>query len=132
MRGGARTPERLAGVVAGEGVGVFVPMGELPGDVALVDAGGRATPEPVAAGRAELGMDQPIWVQYGQFVLHALHGDLGVSIRTHHPALADVLTALPVTLQLTFAALGFAVAVGIPLGAVASVRGGAVDNAVML
>src|SRR4051795_12200989 len=116
MRGGARTLERLLVVLLGVSVIVFVTMRVLPGDVALLLAGERATPEQLAVIRAQLGLDQPIWVQYGQFVLHAMRGDLGVSIRSHHPALTDVLRAFPVTLQLTMAALAFAVAVGIPLG----------------
>src|SRR3954451_17964376 len=121
MLGSARTLERLLVVLLGVSVIVFVTMRVLPGDVALLLAGERATPEQLALIRAQLGLDQPVWIQYGQFVLHALRGDLGVSIRTHHAALADVLVAFPVTLQLTSAALGFAVAVGIPLGAIASV-----------
>ena len=55
--------------------------------------------------RAQLGLDQPVWVQYGRFMVDALRGDLGTSIQSNRPALNDVMTAFPVTLQLALASL---------------------------
>jgi peptide/nickel transport system permease protein len=111
---------------------VFVTMRVLPGDVAHLLLGEQATQEQLTRIRQQLGLDQPIWVQYLHFAARALQGDLGESIRTHRPALHDVWTACPVTLQLTFTALMLATLLGIPLGALAAMRpGGAIDSAVM-
>jgi peptide/nickel transport system permease protein len=124
---------QLVIVIVGVSMVVFLTMRVLPGDVAQLLLGERATAEDLARIRVQLGLDQPIWMQYLQFAAHALRGDLGESIRTHHPALDEVLTAFPVTLQLTLTALAVSVVVGIPLGAVASLRpGGSFDNAVMV
>jgi peptide/nickel transport system permease protein len=72
-------------------------------------------------------------VQYADFATQAVRGDLGTSIRSSHPALADVWGAFPVTLQLTMAALSIAAVIGIPLGVFASLRPmGPLDNAIMV
>jgi peptide/nickel transport system permease protein len=124
---------QLVIVLVGVSMVVFFTMRVLPGDVAQLLLGERATAEDLARIRQQLGLDQPIWIQYLQFAANALRGDLGMSIRTHHPAMDEVLTAFPVTLQLTLAALALSVIVGIPLGAIASLRpGGPFDNAVMV
>jgi peptide/nickel transport system permease protein len=70
----------------------------------------------------DLGLDQPLPVQYGKFVLNAAQGDFGTSIRFRAPALELVLDRLPATLKLAFAALLLATAVGIPLGVIAALR----------
>jgi peptide/nickel transport system permease protein len=69
-----------------------------------------------------LGLDQPLPVQYGKFVANAVRGDFGTSIRFRAPALELVLHRLPATLKLAAAALILAVAVGIPLGTLAALR----------
>lgn len=123
---------QLVIVLIGVSMVVFFTMRVLPGDVALMLLGERATAEQLAQIREQLGLDQPIWMQYLHFAGAALRGDLGQSIRSHQPALQDVASAFPVTLQLTLAALAFATVIGIPLGAVAAVRPGTmIDNAVM-
>ncbi len=82
--------------------------------------------------RHQLGLDQPVWTQYLAFAGRALRGDFGLSLRSNHAALADVLTAFPVTLQLSLAALLVATAIGVPLGVLAGTRpGGVLDTLVM-
>lgn len=103
---------------------VFAGVRALPGDPALAAAGEEATPEAVAAVRAELGLDQALWVQYGKFVGRLLHGDLGTSIRTGTPVTSLIGTTLPVTLWLAIYALVIAVVFGVALGVVAAVRRG--------
>jgi peptide/nickel transport system permease protein len=94
--------------------------------------GDHATAQGLAALRRQLGIDQPVWVQYLRFVTGALRGDLGLSLQTNHPALDDVLVAFPVTLQLTTASLAIASLVGVPLGVFTAVwQGTRFDAAVM-
>ena len=98
---------------------VFVGVRQLPGDPALALAGEEASPQQVAAIRADLGLDDPLVVQYLRFVGAFLRGDLGQSTRTGTPV-ADLIGAtLPVTLWLSLYAIVVAVLVGVALGVVA-------------
>lgn len=119
-------------VLIGVSVVVFVTMHLLPGDVAQLLLGDRATNEQLARLRHQLGLDQPVWVQYALFMRGALSGDFGISIQTNHPALEDVLIAFPVTLQLSLASLLLASLLGVPLGVLTAVRQGSrFDTTVM-
>lgn len=69
-----------------------------------------------------LGLDRPLWAQYGSFVAGALTGDLGRSFAHGVPALELILTRMPATLELAFAAMVIAVGLGIPLGLIAGLR----------
>jgi ABC-type dipeptide/oligopeptide/nickel transport system permease component len=113
---------QLVFVLIGVSVVVFVTMHLLPGDVAQLLLGEHATNEQLQRLREQLGLDQPVWVQYGRFMQAALQGDLGISVQTNHPALKDVLTAFPVTLQLALTSLLLAGAIGIPIGVLSAVR----------
>jgi len=123
---------QLGFVLLGVSVVVFVTMHLLPGDVAQLLLGDHATAASLARLRAQLGLDQPVWVQYLRFLEGALRGDLGTSLQTNHPALDDVLTAFPVTLQLTLASLVLATLVGVPLGVLTAVRQGTRFDAAMM
>ena len=97
-------------------------------DPALVILGEEANPQAVAALHRELGLDQPLPVQYGFWIAHVARGDLGRSIQTHQPVLQAIGERLPATLELGFAALAWALLVAIPLGTIAAVRrGGPLD-----
>jgi ABC-type dipeptide/oligopeptide/nickel transport system permease component len=91
-----------------------------PGDPVVLMLGNLATPERVAILRAELGLDDPVLVQYGRFVWNALHGDLGVSIRGQRPVMQDILERFPNTLELTLSAMALAVVGGVATGIVAA------------
>jgi peptide/nickel transport system permease protein len=99
----------------------FATMQFIPGDPVTVRLGERATPEQVAMIRSQLGLDQPFWVQYFQFLKHLCQGDLGNSIISGNSIASEVLTRWPATAELAIAAIVFAIAVGIPLGMVAAV-----------
>ncbi len=99
---------------------VFVLVRIVPGDPAIAILGDRATPVAVAALRAKLGVDQPIWSQYVDFLGKSLTGDFGRSMVTDRPILADVAAVLPHTIDLTLAAMVIGVALGIPLGVMAA------------
>ncbi len=88
----------------------------LPGDPATAILGQHATPERVAAMRAYLGLDDPLWQQYLRYVGNLLQGDLGSSVINNQPLLKELLTRFPATIELTVAAMIFAAGVGIPLG----------------
>jgi len=79
--------------------------------------------------REQMGLDRPVVVQYGSYLLALLQGDLGTSYRFSMPALQVVLEAFGPTLLLTTVALCFAVAIGVPLGVMSAVhREGAIDQ----
>ncbi len=123
---------QLALVLVGISVIVFFTMHVLPGDVATMLLGERATQAQLADLRHQLGLDQPVVVQYLDFVRQMLHGDFGTSLRSSRPALSDVWVAFPVTLQLSLASLAIATALGVPIGVIAATRpGGILDNVLM-
>lgn len=104
----------------------------LSGDPAATMLPGDASIDELAALRRALGLDQAIHVQYVRFLAGALQGDFGTSFRHQQAALPLVLERLPATLELTFAALFFAVVVALPLGILAALhRGRALDMAAM-
>ncbi len=107
-------------VVLGVSVLVFLMLHALPGDPVQVMMGQAASADAAARVRHQLGLDQPIYVQYLQFVGHALTGDLGRSIRTNQPVMDMIMSQFPSTVQLTAAGLGFAVIIGMLLGTVAA------------
>lgn len=99
---------------------VFVLVRIVPGDPALVIMGDSATPEALAQLRERIGLDQPIWRQYVEFMSNVLQGDLGRSLITNRPVLSDVAAVLPFTLELTITALLIGIIGGVPLGIVAA------------
>jgi ABC-type dipeptide/oligopeptide/nickel transport system permease component len=119
-------------VLIGVSMVVFVAMHLLPGDVAQLLLGDHATARSLARLRQQLGLDQPVWVQYLRFLEGALRGDFGTSLQTNHPALNDVLIAFPVTVQLTIASLTIATVIGVPLGVLTAVwQGTRFDTLIM-
>ena len=88
--------------------------------------------ERLAFFRHELGLDQPVWKQFFDYVWKLVHGDFGVSLATQQKVLSEFFTLFPATLELSFFAMLFAVAVGVPAGAIAAVkRGSLFDQALM-
>ena len=90
------------------------------------------SPERLAYFRHELGLDQPVWKQFLDYVWRLAHGDFGVSLSSQQKVLTEFLTLFPATLELSFFAMVFAIAVGVPAGTFAAVkRGGVYDQALM-
>jgi dipeptide transport system permease protein len=90
------------------------------------------SPERLAYFRHELGLDQPVWRQFLHYVWRLAHGDFGVSLSSQDKVLTEFLTLFPATLELSFFAMLFAIAIGVPAGALAAVkRGGFYDQALM-
>ncbi len=93
-----------------------------PGDRVLVMLGEEASPEARDALRRELGLDQPLPIQYAAWLARVLRGDLGRSIRTHQPVSEAILQRLPVTIELSALAMLVSLSIALPAGIVAAVR----------
>jgi peptide/nickel transport system permease protein len=96
----------------------------LPGDLAYTILGDQATPEKVAALRAQMGLDLPIWQRYLLWLWDVLHGDLGRSFRTGETVLAAVTDRLPVSLELMVLAEVMGLLIAIPLAILCAVKSG--------
>jgi peptide/nickel transport system permease protein len=94
----------------------------VPGDPARLAAGAQATPEMYEQIRKEFGLDQPIPVQYWNYVTGIVQGDWGKSILSRRPVLEDLGNYWPATLELVLAAMLIATAIGVPLGVVSAVK----------
>ncbi len=96
-------------------------------------AGMQADQNTVESVRSRLGFDQPFAVQYGRFLLRALHGDLGQSARSQQPVAREIGERLPYTFALTSVSYGVAILFGLTAGILAAVyRGSWLDSLVML
>ncbi len=110
---------RLAGsaaVLLGLSVITFALARLVPSNPAAVYIGPKARPEDIARVSQQLGLDQPLPVQYVRYMQAMLTGDWGTSIGTKQPVLDDILGRLPATLELIIVAMAFAIPVGIVLG----------------
>jgi peptide/nickel transport system permease protein len=103
---------------------VFLMLRLVPGTVVeqMIGADAIASPAMVAELKRFFGLDQPWWQQYGRWVAGLAHGDLGTSWRTGKPVIALILERLPVTIELTSLAVGFAMLLGIPAGILSARR----------
>ena len=103
-------------------LGVFLMLHLTPGDPVQIMLGQDADPQSIAALRAELGLDQPLPVQYVRWAANVVHGELGRSIRTHQPVSEAIVSRLPVTVELTVISLLISLAIGLPAGILAAIR----------
>jgi ABC-type dipeptide/oligopeptide/nickel transport system permease component len=108
-------------VLLGVSIAVFAMLRLLPGDPAqIMLAESGASAERVAALRRELGLDDPLVLQYWRFLSGALRGDLGRSIQSNRLVTQEIAAQLPSTIELTVAAMLVAIGIGIPLGLLAA------------
>jgi peptide/nickel transport system permease protein len=107
---------------------IFLGIRALPGDPAIALAGEDHSPQAIAAVREKYGLDDPLPVQYVDYMSHVLRGDLGTSVRTGLDVRDTIVERLPVTLELAFLSVLFAVALGISVGVLAAVRRGTVSD----
>jgi peptide/nickel transport system permease protein len=105
---------------------VFLIMRVVPGDVALLilggDDGGQIDPTQLAAMRRQLGLDQPLWVQFGAWLWGIVRFDFGKSLWTGQPVIEELLIRLPLSLELALAATVVSVMIAIPLGMLSAIR----------
>jgi peptide/nickel transport system permease protein len=95
---------------------VFMVIHLIPGDAAAVLAGPNATPQALAAIRTEMGLDQPLLIQYVVWVGHLLQGDLGRSTLSGQPIIKLLQARAPATIELTVAAMVISMTIALPLG----------------
>ncbi len=105
----------------------------IPGDPILVMAGERGvSAERYAELSARFGYDQPLYIQYFDYVLGLLQGDFGTSLISKQPVLNEFFSLFPATVELSLCALLFALIIGIPAGAIAAVKRGSIfDHGLM-
>lgn len=119
----------LIPILFGVSVLIFVWVHNLPGGTAQAILGERATPKLIAEYNEAYGLDRPLWEQYASFIKRAVRLDFGVSVQTQQPVWDEINRRFPATIELSIAALVFAVAIGIPLGYLAARRYGSwLDN----
>jgi ABC-type dipeptide/oligopeptide/nickel transport system permease component len=112
-------------VLFGVSVLVFSVIHLVPGDVTMAILGRqRVSEEKVAELREQLGLNDPLYVQYGRYLSNALRGDLGKSIRTNMPVSQAIAEQLPSTVALALSALVVALAIGLVVGLLAALRHG--------
>jgi peptide/nickel transport system permease protein len=105
---------------------IFCLLRIVPGNIVdiLFDAAGFVDPADKANLERELGIDQPLVVQYWRWIWGLMHGDLGYSYVSEKPALQEILPRIPITARLAALALLFSASIGIPLGVISAVYQG--------
>ncbi|MET3290375.1 UNVERIFIED_CONTAM: peptide/nickel transport system permease protein [Brevibacillus sp. OAP136] len=112
----------LAFVLVGVTLITFFMSHVIPGDPARMMVGQRASEETLQEVRRQLGLDQPIWVQYFTYMSGLFTGDFGTSIRTQKPVIDDLIAFFPATLELALTAFVLAILVGVPIGILSAVK----------
>ncbi len=102
----------------------FIIARVVPIDPVLSILGDRASEAQIAAERTRLGLDKPLWEQFGIYIWQAIHGDLGMSIRTKQPVIDEIAQYFPATLELATLGTIFGVLLGVPAGVLAATRPG--------
>ena len=131
----ARAASRFIAVVALTYIGLlavtFFIGRVIPVDPVLAIVGDRAPEHVIERVREEMGLNKPLWQQFGIYVSKALQGEFGTSVLTANPVWVDIKKTFPATLELATAGILIGAGLGIPLGVWAAVRrGGIVDHAV--
>ncbi|ASJ52609.1 peptide ABC transporter permease [Brevibacillus formosus] len=101
---------------------VFLIMQMVPGDPAVLLAGEGASEETIAKMRTQLGLDQPIMVQYVHYVANVFQGDLGTSLRSNLPVWDEIMARLPATIELAVASIFVTVVLGMIAGIISATK----------
>ena len=103
---------------------IFVMLRLVPGNISdiLFDSAGFVDPAEKARLEAELGLDQPIWIQYWHWISGLLQGDLGYAYVSEQPAIDEIAPRIPITAKLAALALFFSIIFGVPLGVISAVK----------
>lgn len=121
-------PLQLLPVLLGISIITFAMVRAIPGDPARILLGVHSTPEALARIRAQFGLDEPLWVQYGYFLRNLLQGELGKSIVYRVDTLKLINSRLEPTLWLVFGSVLLAVILTIPLASLAARQRGRVAD----
>ncbi|MBI3953849.1 MAG: ABC transporter permease [Chloroflexi bacterium] len=102
---------------------VFFLVRLIPGDTVMMLLENASLGEQdVQAYRAKLGLDRPVYVQYGTWISDVLRGDLGTSLWSRQPIVKEILQRLPVTAELGAVAMFFSLLIAVPIGVVSAIR----------
>jgi dipeptide transport system permease protein len=111
----------------------FVAIRLVPGDPVEVRVGERGiSPERLAQFRHELGLDQPVWKQFGDYAWQLLHGDFGTSVVTNQKVISEFAALFPATIELSMAAMLLAALLGLPAGVVAAAKRGSLYDQTLM
>lgn len=123
----------LIPVILGVILIIFLIMDLTPGDPARMVLGGMASEEALDEFRTEHGLNDPLFVRYGKYVLNMLRGDLGTSYKTNRSVWTELMDRFPATMQLSIASILFALVVSVPIGVISAVKQNSVfDNVGMV
>jgi ABC-type dipeptide/oligopeptide/nickel transport system permease component len=105
---------------------IFFMVHLMPGDPALIAAGGEAAPETIEAIRREMNLDKPLHIQFFIYISGLLRGDLGNSIISHLPLSLEIFPRFVNTLQLSLCAIVVAIILGVCIGVIAGIKNGSI------
>ena len=112
----------LIPVLLGVSFIIFTIMNMIPGDAATLILGETASQEAKDQLNEELGLNDPFFVRYGNYILDALHGDFGESYRSRQPVFGEIFARFPTTFKLASGAIILAILLGVPLGIISAVK----------
>jgi peptide/nickel transport system permease protein len=101
---------------------VFFIMQLVPGDPAVLLAGEGASKETIEGIREQLGLNQPLYVQYTDYLMNIFRGDLGVSLKNSQPVLDEILVRLPITIELAFFSIVITIVLGMAAGIISAIK----------
>ena len=115
---------QLIPILLGVSVITFTTARLLPGNPAVLAAGPLASRTQIAALEEKMGLDRPVWEQYGRYLRDLLSGDFGTSWRTGLPVTEELFRRFPATFELITISMLISILIGVPLGALAAVKQG--------
>lgn len=119
-------------VIFGVTLVVFTIMQLVPGDPAVLLAGEGATKETIEALRVQLGLNQPLYVQYMEYVSSIFQGDFGTSLKNNQPVLDEILLRLPITLELAIFSTMITIVLGMAAGIISAVKPYSITDTVVM
>jgi peptide/nickel transport system permease protein len=119
-------------VIFGVTIVVFIIMQLVPGDPAVLLAGEGATKETIEALRVQLGLNQPLYVQYVEYVSNIFRGDFGTSLKNNQPVLDEILLRLPITLELAIFSTIITIVLGMAAGIISAVKPYSITDTVVM
>lgn len=119
-------------VLLGVTLVIYLILNMAPGDPAKVILGEQATPEQIAELREEMGLNDPVLVQYARYIFNLLQGDMGESYNSGLKCNVEIFARFPNTLRLTICAISLAVILALPIGIVAAVKQNSIFDGVSM
>lgn len=119
-------------VIFGVTLVVFTIMQLVPGDPAVLLAGEGATKETIESLRVQLGLNQPLYVQYIEYVSSIFQGDFGTSLKNNQPVLDEILLRLPITLELAIFSTMITIVLGMAAGIISAVKPYSITDTVVM